>query len=96
MADLILGTIWKVIKGIVMIAVFIGILNFILTPGNIDEKIEGAYDKTINQGAQIAHIGENIFLSESDTMVRTVGNGVWKLREEKEKSIEMSLGSTGK
>ena len=95
MVDFILNMLWKFIKAIVVLIALIGIFNFLRVPGDINEKIAIAYEKTACQGAMIAHMGRDIFLSESDDMVQALGGGVSKLKEKKEKSIELSIASPG-
>ena len=94
MSDMILTTIWKVIKGAVLITLFVGLVNFLLTPGGVEEKMTGAYEKTAGQAAEVARIGKTVFVNESDNVVEVVGSGVWKLKQQEEHSIKMGLGSS--
>ncbi len=88
-------TIWKLVKGAVLIVLLVGLLNFVLTPGGFEEKMAGAYVKTSCQIGEVARIGRTVFVDESDNMVQVVGSGVWKLRQEEDRSIRMSIGPSG-
>lgn len=95
MVNLALLIIKKLIETAVIVALVVGLFTFVKTPGGFLEKTRVSYQRTATLGNEVVRAGADLFKTKCDGIYQSLGGGISKLNQKKEKEREMELGRSG-